>query len=65
MKTAAQIADEVLAKMAAKAPKEPAAFEPPKGGFGPPTKKGPESKELFKPRKPKKSTAEDPHATRM
>ena len=65
MKTSSQIATEVLAKIAAKAPKESKAFESPKGGFGPPVKKGPMSKDLFEPRKPKKSTADDPHATRM
>lgn len=60
MKIAAQIAGEVLAKLAAKAPKEPAIFEAPKRGFGPPAKKGPENKDRLK-----KPTEENIHARKV
>ena len=67
MKTAAQIADEVLSKVAADAPKKPAIFKPPsKGSFGVPnfTDKSKESGSSRFELPLRKATKDDINATR-
>lgn len=63
MKTAAQIADEVLAKVAADAPKALPTFKSsPKGGFGLPRVKDKEESSRFK-SSLRKATEKNIHAT--